>query len=209
MGFFGAIGNALKGAVSGVVNAVPNAVRGLGRLARGKWREGIGDIGGALTGASSVLHLLPGVGTGAAAGLGGAGELLGMLAQPGQEMLQPGNMGYMAPEDLVVPISGGLTNPRGPGAVVQPQGQGFMSKVGNFMKSPGGLAALAGLAGILDARSKRKAQQKMDQQKMDMLMAALTKSEKRQDMMDPAYAQSLANILGSLQDPGFLNQQLR
>lgn len=208
MGFFGAIGNALKGAVSGVVNAVPSAVRGLGRLARGKWREGLGDIGGAMSGASSVLHLLPGVGTTAAAGIGGAGQLLSSLTRP-EGMLQAGDMGYIPDDQLVVPISGGLTNPRGPGAAMQGGGQSTLGKIGGFLKSPGGLAALAGLAGILDARSKRKAQQRMDQQKLDMLMAALTKSEKRQDMMDPAYGQSLANILGSLQDPGFLNQQLR
>lgn len=202
MGFWGTLGKI----ATGIVDVVPKAVRGLGRLARGKFGEAAGDFGAALGNAAlPVSFINPAVGT-ALSGLSGG---LNALAPKGQEMLQPGNMGYIPPEDLVVPISGGLTNPRGPGAAMQPQGQSTLGKIGGFLKSPGGIAALAGLAGILDARSKRKAQQKMDQQKLDMLMAALTKSEKRQDMMDPAYGQSLANILGSLQDPGFLNQQLR
>lgn len=57
-------------------DVITKPVRGVGRLLRGKFREGLGDIGSAAKTAAPLLHAIPGVGTGLAMGIGAAGGAL-------------------------------------------------------------------------------------------------------------------------------------
>lgn len=204
MGFWSAIGNAVKG----VVTAPQKAVRGLGRLARGHFREGLGDLGGAASGASSVLHLLPGVGTGAAAAIGSAGEAL-------QGLTRKAGGGFEG--DIMVPeingpvgnarVNGGLSNfldnmdSEGPG--------GMLDSIKDFALSKKGLTAGLALAGLLDQRSRRKQAEAYNQQRLNTLMAALTKAEGQMDERQAMGSQANASLLAALSQPGFLSSQLR
>jgi hypothetical protein len=66
-----------------VKNAVSKPVRGIGRIARGKFREGMGDIGEGLEAAGPALHAIPGVGTAAAIGLQAGGAAMNRMGQEG------------------------------------------------------------------------------------------------------------------------------
>lgn len=72
MGFFGD----LAGAIS-------KPFRGIGRIARGKFKQGLGDIGGGIKDLAPGLAFIPGVGSLAALGIGAAGGALSRGADKG------------------------------------------------------------------------------------------------------------------------------
>ena len=122
--------------------------------------------------------------------------------------LAGGKYDFLKDARVNVPDIGG----RGATSVALQQGgggNGFLDSLKNFAFSEKGAAAGAALAGLYDQRKRRKQNEQSNQQRLDALVAALGRTEQQDRGNDPMRKASLAHMLQGLQNPGFLNQQLR
>lgn len=194
MGFFDFLGKA----ASGLTGGVQKGVRGLGRLARGNFGEALSDFGSVAQSASVPLTFFnPGAATALAA--------LGGLAQG-----QGGGGGFLPDNVVNVPQVTGSTLPGG-------GDMGFLGKMGGWLGGDGSNrdailrlgSLLAGVGGAVDKRSQRRSHEQFAQQRLNTLMAALGRGEERMDAKQPLRDSALASLQAMIQQPGFLQQQLR
>lgn len=189
---------------------VTNAVRGLGRIARGKFSEGLSDIGGAAKVAAPVLGLT-GVGLPIAALVGGAGGLLkdkslggalggaalgagGSLAGSSGLLGKLGGLGKSA-LNLGGKVGGALYNPGTATDGAAGGGAGGLTMLGKLLLG-GGMTGLS-MAGT--AAQNRSANQ-WNQGLLNLLTSGIGSAESgyqaKQGMRDAAYAAIARGLSG-------------
>lgn len=187
------------GFLKSIGNAIARPVRGLGRIARGKFREGLHDIGSTAKLAAPVLGAT-GVGMPAAAGLGAIGGALksgtrkdaslgstiegaagggaaGALGSLGHKLLAPGSA-----------VAGGVV---GPGGVSMPAvstgGGGGLASIGgriaSWAKSNPELATTIVSTGANMAGAHQMG--KAADREYDAIRADILRQQEREENMDP------------------------
>ena len=189
-------------------NAVSRPVRGLGRIARGNVRQGLGDIGAGARAAAPVVAMVPGVGTLAAAGMGAAG---GALERAGQSGANFGSVLGGAAGGAAAPIASRVTSGVGSrlggtaaggdgggffGSMFRGltggEGGGFREAAGNLLGGEGGgfRGAAGSLLGTFGGMA-RDAISSVDPMQAAMLPFAI--QEARQASRDREFSRDLAH----------------
>lgn len=204
------------GFIKDAFNDLTKGVRGVGRLFRGKFSEGLGDIGSA---ASVAAPFLPGGGL-AKAGVAGLGALMGGkgLGTAATRAVTAGRGGNV--QSILGRIfgggGGGMQTPMSPMGYGTNGGGGGLGGIldaiggGNRMQALLRLGGL-GLAGyqMHDSSKRRASSEAFNQQRLDMLMAALGRSEEDMDRNREASTAANAALQEALRRPGILTSQLR
>ena len=195
------------------IKKITNAVRGLGRLARGKWEEGLQDVGGGLQVGAAFI---PGLGPLAAGGIGALGGLMesgGDLSSALKSGLGAG-IGKFGISKLSGLLGGG-----GAGGLQAPEsdGGGFLGGAKDLLGGAldflggdggklGGLKNLAGLglagASVLDNRSKRKDAEKSNAAQMKLFQDFLGKAESAYDEKEPLRKKGQEALLKAVEQHG-------
>lgn len=215
MGFFDSIKN--------VFSPVTDTVRGLGRIARGNFDEGFGDIkssvGANLSDIGALASVIPGIGQVAGAGLMAGGNLLGgqdkgLTGELGK-LLGGGGRGDLAAAGGAQALAQILGQGEGGG-----DGEGFLGSIGDILgkgadAAGGALSTLGGGNPLIGAgalalitkqlreQSKaRESAQEFNQKRLDTLSETLQKAEEQFDQRAPLRQGGQAGAINALASLG-------